>query len=177
MDKKDWIEGFALLLSDKDAHPDLWKTRTLSQMKSWFRDQTAVESVLAIEDPVIYEYQELGAPEHPGDVAFGLSRVFPGKIGHEYYMTKGHFHNIIDTAEVYYGLSGHGILLIENEAGEWKTLPLGPGVASYVPKGYAHRSVNTGEEPLEFFYAFRADAGHNYCRIETTGFSHAVTDE
>ena len=83
-----------------------------------------MEAVLAIEDPVIYEYQELGAPEHPGDVAFGLSRGFPGKIGHEYYMTKGHFHNITDTAEVYYGLSGHGILLIENEAGEWKTLPL-----------------------------------------------------
>ena len=79
-------------------------------------------------------------------------------------------------AEVYYGLKGHGLLLIEREDGVWKTLPLEPGVASYVPRGFAHRSINTGSEPLEFFFAFRADAGHNYGRIEISGFSHIVTD-
>jgi glucose-6-phosphate isomerase len=174
--KEDWAEGFSILLEDHKTNPGLWKKRTLSQMKSWFSDQAAAEAILGVEDPVIYEYQEIGAPEYPGDVAFGISRVFPGKVGREFYMTKGHFHNISDTAEVYYGLKGNGLLLIENEDGVWKTLPLEPGVASYVPKGFAHRSINTGSGPLEFFFAFRADAGHNYGRIEISGFSHIVTE-
>ena len=30
-----------------------------------------------------------------------------------YFMTKGHFHTILDTSEIYYGLSGHGMMLME----------------------------------------------------------------
>ncbi len=54
-------------------------------------------------------------PETPGDVAFGCSILNPGKIGEEYYFTKGHFHTIIDTGEIYYCLKGHGYIL-------WKIL-------------------------------------------------------
>lgn len=40
------------------------------------------------------------------------------KIGNEYYMTKGHYHQHIDTLEVYYGLSGEGYMLMENMEGD-----------------------------------------------------------
>ena len=44
------------------------------------------------------------------------------------------------------------------------------GTVSYVPGGWAHRSVNVGAEPLVFFAAYVGDAGHDYDTVERTGF-------
>ena len=78
-----------------------------------YQDQEAVEEILKHEDPLIYEFYELGCPERSGDLAFGTTMIHPGKIGNEYYMTKGHFHQIVDTAEVYYTLKGEGYMMLE----------------------------------------------------------------
>jgi glucose-6-phosphate isomerase len=92
-------------------------------------------------------------------------------VGSEYYMTKGHFHTVLDTAEVYYCLKGQGYMLLENPEGDWRALALEAGKAVYVPKNYAHRSINVGTtEPLITFFVFRADAGHDYGTIETKGY-------
>ena len=48
-----------------------YTSRRLSQMKNMFQDQEAVEKILAVEDPVIYDFYELGAPEREGDPAAG----------------------------------------------------------------------------------------------------------
>jgi glucose-6-phosphate isomerase len=141
-----------------------------------FSDAGAAMEAAAAGDPVIYEFFELGAPEDPGDLAFGTSITYPGKIGKEYYMTKGHFHRPIDTAEVYYALSGEGFMLMENPEGDSAIRPFFPGTAVYVPKRYAHRSINTGAAPLITFFVFRADAGHDYASIETKGFRKLVIE-
>jgi glucose-6-phosphate isomerase len=78
-------------------------------MKSMYSDTDAVHEILEKEDPLIYEFYELGAPERAGDLAFGTTILYPGRIGQEYYMTKGHFHKHLETAEVYYTLRGGGI--------------------------------------------------------------------
>ncbi|EMS72476.1 glucose-6-phosphate isomerase [Ruminiclostridium cellobioparum] len=151
--------------------------RKLSQMKNMFSDTGACKAVLEKDDPVIYEFYELGAPENSGDLAFGTSITYPGKVGNEYYMTKGHFHSILETAEVYYCLSGQGYMLLENPEGDWKLEELTPGKAVYVPQRYAHRSINTGKEPFITFFTFRADAGHDYKTIETKGYRKIVVEE
>ena len=74
-------------------------------------------------------------------------------------MTKGHFHTIRQTAEVYYTLSGSGIMLTEDEHGHVNPIPMRSGEAAYVAPGFAHRMINTGDTPLTAFYVFRADAG------------------
>lgn len=95
-------------------------------------------------------------PDHGGDLAFGCSIVYPGKVGDEYYMTKGHFHTILETGEIYYCLSGHGYMMMENPEGDWRCLELERGKAVYVPKRYAHRSICVGDsEPLVTFFAPR----------------------
>jgi len=124
----------------------------------------------------VYEFYELGAPGDPGDLAPGASITYPGKVGDEYFMTKGHFHTVIGTAEVYYTLSGEGYLLCENPEGDWAAFGLSPGKMVYVPKRYAHRSVNTGSAPLVTFFAFRADAGHDYGTIERKGFRKLIVE-
>jgi glucose-6-phosphate isomerase len=176
--KFDWTRGFVLdfSLTDGLSKGAASTKRKLSQMQDMYADAAAAAKVVADGDPVVYEFYELGAPEHPGDLAFGSSITYPGKVGNEYFMTKGHFHTILDTAEVYYTLSGEGFMLTESPEGDVALQPLAPGKAVYVPKRYAHRSVNTGKVPLVTFFVFRGDAGHNYATIETKGYRKLVVE-
>jgi len=151
--------------------------RMLSNMKGMFFDDTSYEQELEKEDRLVYEFYELDLPSTDSNLLFGTSIVYPGKVGNEYHMTKGHFHTILDTAEVYYCLSGEGYLLMENPEGDWSAEEFRPGKAVYTPGRYAHRSVNTGSEPLVTFFVFRADAGHDYGSIETKGFHHLIVEE
>jgi len=151
--------------------------RYLSNMKGMFSDELAYENLLKQEDRLLYEFYELDLPNKDSDLLFGTSIVYPGKVGNEYHMTKGHFHTILDTAEVYYCLSGNGMLLMENPEGDWDTQQLKPGSAVYVPGRYAHRSINVGNEPLVTFFVFRADAGHDYGTIEEKGYRKLIHDK
>jgi glucose-6-phosphate isomerase, archaeal len=175
----EWEKGFII---DFDLISGMSKTgkstsRHLANMQGMYVDKDAAAALIAAENPLVYEFFELGCPENPGDIAFGTSITYPGKVGVEYFFTKGHFHTILETGEVYYCLSGKGFMLIENPEGDWQALPLAPGQAAYVPRRYAHRSINTGTVPLVTFYAFRGDAGHNYGTIESKGFRKIVVEE
>ena len=150
--------------------------RRLSYMRGMFADEGAIEKMIETEDSLVYEFYEMGVPENPGDLAFGTSICYPGKVGDEYFMTKGHFHTILDTAEVYLCISGRGLMLMENPEGDCSYEELLPGGMVYVPKRFAHRSVNIGTEPFVQFFAFRADAGHDYGTIETRGFRKLVVE-
>jgi len=150
--------------------------RYLSAVANMFLDSAAADKMLEECDPLVYEFYELGVPENAGDIAFGASITYPGKVGREFFMTKGHFHTILETAEVYYCLSGEGGMIFENPEGDVTFEEFRPGIAVYVPRRYAHRSVNTGSEPLVTFFAFRGDAGHDYGTIETKGYRKLVVE-
>jgi len=151
--------------------------RHLSNMKGMFADENSLQDMIKKDDSIIYEFYELGLPETQGDLLFGTSIVYPGKVGSEFYMTKGHFHTILDTAEVYYCLSGKGYMLMEDPEGNWDAQEMTPGTAVYVPKGWAHRSVNIGNNALITFFVFRADAGHDYGTIETKGYRKLIVEK
>ena len=179
MKQFDWDRGFSL---DFDLITGFSKTaqttkRYLSSMSGMFCSQSAVDLVLQMEDPLIYEFYELDCPPRQGDLAFGTTILYPGKIGREYFMTKGHFHSLLDTAEVYYTLSGEGYMVMENRDGDTREIRLSKNNAVYVPRGYAHRSVNTGAEPLVLFYTFDANAGHDYGTIETKGYRRLILED
>ncbi|AYO29799.1 MAG: glucose-6-phosphate isomerase, archaeal [Thermoanaerobacteraceae bacterium] len=152
--------------------------RYLSNMADMFYDTEKAGDILKNEDPLIYEFYEMGIPETVGDIAFGTSIVYPGKIGNEYFMTKGHFHTVLETAEVYFCIKGKGYMLMETPEGQWDAQEFAPGKAVYVPKRWAHRSINVSPtEPLITFFAFRADAGHDYGTIETKGFRKLIVEK
>ncbi|WP_255283955.1 glucose-6-phosphate isomerase [Priestia megaterium] len=151
--------------------------RYLSNMNGMFANNEALKEMIKEEDVLAYEFYELSLPEKDSNLLFGTSIVYPGKVGNEYFMTKGHFHTILDTAEVYYCLSGKGYMLMENPEGDWAAEELTPGKAVYVPGRYAHRSVNVGDEPLVTFFVFRADAGHDYGTIETKGYRKLIIEK
>jgi glucose-6-phosphate isomerase len=170
--------AFSIFFNLKDgASPATNSTkRHLSDVKQIFVDATEAERILERENPLVYEFYELGIPSHPGDLAFGTSITYPGKVAGEFYMTKGHFHQILETAEVYYCIQGRGFMMMENPEGKWDCQELTPGRAVYVPKRFAHRSINIGDTPFITFFCFRADAGHDYKTIEAKGFRKIVVE-
>ena len=117
-------------------------------------------------DSVAYEVYSNKRTKHPGDLVFGTSIVMLGLIGDEFMMTRGHAHEIVDRAEVYYCLAGQGVMLMEDEVGRTIAEPLAPGNAVYVPGRWVHRSVNTGDQPLVTLFCFASDAGQDYSVID-----------
>lgn len=160
-------------LSEYDNHI----VRTLSSMQGQYRDQNAFDARLRAGDPVLYDVYELKRPELPGEMMFGLSVVHPGMVGDEYFMTKGHFHTVRETAEVYHCLQGQGVMVMETPEGECAVEELRPGRVLYVPPLWAHRSVNTGaDEDLVTLFIYPANAGHDYGTIEKQGMRKLVVE-
>lgn len=121
-------------------------------------------------DILVYEVLQLTVPETNSEIQCSTTILQPGTVGDEHFMTKGHFHQVRDRSEVYIGLQGEGRLVLATEAGDHTVEPLRPGTVNYIPGGWAHRSVNVGDEPLVFFAAYVGDAGHDYGTIEKQGF-------
>jgi glucose-6-phosphate isomerase len=160
------------------SHYDNHIERFLSNMAGQYHDQEAYQSQLNAGDALLYEVYELKRPEVAGEILHGISIIHPGKIGQEYYMTKGHFHTVLETAEIYYTLSGQGLMVMENPEGEWAVEKLEEGSVLYVPPRWAHRSVNVDpEDDLVMFFAYPGNAGHDYGTIETQGFRKLVLEE
>jgi len=167
----DVLQDEKVILSEYDNHI----IRHLSAMKGQFLDQDNYEDMLSVEDTILYEVYKLKRPEVAGELLHGLSVLHPGKVGDEYFMTKGHFHTVLDTAEVYYCLRGSGYMVMETPEGDWAVEPLRPQSVLYVPPRWAHRSVNTSlTEDLVTFFVYPGDAGHDYGSIELQGFRKLV---
>ncbi|HVN53146.1 MAG TPA: glucose-6-phosphate isomerase family protein [Anaerolineaceae bacterium] len=151
--------------------------RRLSAMRGQFLDQEAYQRMLAAEDRLIYEVYEIHRPEVAGEFLMGFSVVHPGKVGNEFFMTKGHFHSVLDTCELYFCLHGEGYMVMETPEGETCVEPLSPGRILYVSPRWAHRSVCTSrQEDLITFFVYPANAGHDYGTIERQGFRKLVIE-
>ena len=151
--------------------------RRLSSLKGQFLDNFAYDSLLAKGDPVIYEVYEIHRPEVAGELLHGISIVHPGKVGNEFHMTKGHFHTLLETAEIYYVLKGEGYMVMETPEGDSAIETLLPGKVLYVPPRWAHRSVCTSrQEDLATFFVYPGNAGHDYGTIEQQGLRKLVMD-
>jgi glucose-6-phosphate isomerase len=168
------VKSENLLLEQYDNHIK----RHLSDMKGMFLNKVEYQGLLDEEDRLLYEVYEMLRPEIPGELLYGLSIVHPGLVGDEYYMTKGHFHAVLDTAEIYHCLRGSGVMVMETPEGESAIQELEPGRILYVPPRWAHRSVNTSfDQDLVTFFIYPANAGHDYGSIEYQGFRKLVVNQ
>lgn len=150
--------------------------RCMSDMQGMYADREATEKALREGDPLVYEVYQYDVPFEEGQLLVVTSIIHPGKVGDEYYMTKGHFHQKEYTAEVYVGLQGEGYLLLESSKGDFRALQMKSGTVAYIPPYWAHRTVNVGSEKFVFFGVYPADAGHNYKEIENRGFAQILVE-
>jgi glucose-6-phosphate isomerase len=105
----------------------------------------------------------------PQDLIFGTSIVQPGRVGEEFFMTRGHIHVKSDRPEIYFCQKGRGVLHMELPSGETRPAAMTPGTVVYVPPYWIHRSINTGDEPLVTFFCYPADSGQDYEVIARAG--------
>lgn len=151
--------------------------RYLSDLRGSFHDRQAFDKELAIGDRLVYTVAAVEPASGEGDLHYGLGIIFPGRVGDEYHLTKGHLHAWRPAAEFYIGLKGSGMMLLEDECtGDTRMLPLTPNGVVYVPGHTAHRTMNVGDDPLVYLGVYPARAGHDYGSIADTNFRFVVVD-
>jgi glucose-6-phosphate isomerase len=148
--------------------------RWLSQLKDSFADSAAYEAALREGDRLVYRVSSVTPAEGAGQLHYGLGVVYPGLVGSEYFLTRGHIHAWRPAAEVYVCLSGTGLMLLETESGAHQAAPMTANSVVYVPGSTAHRTVNTGSQPLVYWGIYPAEAGHDYAFVQQRGFQQVV---
>jgi glucose-6-phosphate isomerase, archaeal len=152
-------------------------SRYLSDLRGSFQDAAAYEATVQKSDALVYTVSSWEGASGDGQLHYGLGVLMPGKIGDEYFLTKGHYHSWRPAAEVYIGLRGQGCMLLEDEAtGETRMQPLGANQIVYVPGHTAHRTINTGTEPLVYIGVYPSAAGHDYGAIAERNFRMIVVE-
>ena len=151
--------------------------RQLHRLEGYFLDESAYQNTIQRQNPLIYSVASVEPAQGDGQLHYGIGKLMPGKIGLEYYFTLGHFHVHRPAAEFYIGLSGQGLMLLQDEStGETQGQPLKPNTAVYVPGHTAHRTINTGDIPLTYLGIYPAEAGHDYGIIAEQNFSKVVLE-
>jgi len=150
--------------------------RRASDMRGYYADSVALDHLIQEQDdPLHYEVFELPVPQETGQLMYCISKLQPGRVGQEFFMTKGHYHTISATAEIYLCLRGQGYMVMKTAEGKWVAEEMQRGRMVYVPPYWAHRSVNTdANEPLVSFCVYPGDAGHNYGDIQREGLGKRV---
>ncbi len=111
-----------------------------------------------------------------GGLFFGVSTIYPGKVGSEYFMTKGHFHAQGNRAEFYWGIQGKGMLIMMDRKRKTWAEEVYPGSLHYIGGEVAHRLANIGDEKLIVGACWPSDAGHDYEEIALNGFSARLVE-
>ena len=145
--------------------------RHLHDLRGCFANVAAFDAAAGEGNPLLYSVAAVEPGSGPGDLHYGAGLLMPGKIGDEYFMTKGHLHSWREAAEFYIGLTGSGVMLLEDEdSGESRMVPLLPNSVVYVPGHTAHRTMNVGQTPLTYLGVYPAKAGHDYGAIAKKNF-------
>jgi glucose-6-phosphate isomerase len=151
--------------------------KRLSDLRGFFFDAADLERRIREEnDPLCYENYAFNQSQAEGDIFFGTTIIYSGKVGSEYHLTRGHYHSKRDHAETYQALSGSGLVLFEQEDGTTRSAELTPGKVTYIPPYWAHRSINTGAVPLVFLWTCSVEAGHDYSALGSRGMRQMVVE-
>jgi glucose-6-phosphate isomerase len=150
--------------------------RTLAGLKGYFADESARAAM--DQDLIVYRVEAYEPkPEGiPGAVCCATTFLMPGKVGSEYFLTRGHFHANEDRPEMEMTISGEGALVLMDEGGQTHVEWMSPGSIHHVPPRTAHRAANTGSAPLVFVSWWPSETGHDYAYIIENGFSSRVVE-
>jgi len=151
-----------------DKLPVNAKTTHLSSLAHLFTESPNEEQIKL--DPVVYAVERV-QPADDQTPEFSLTTIYPGKVGTEFFFTRGHDHQPAK-GETYFCVAGSGGLIVEKgEDVEW--LPMEPGTVIQLRSGWAHRTVNTGDKPFVFAGQYIAPFEVDYS-ISERGFAGQV---
>lgn len=151
--------------------------RKIKDIKEIFTNKEAIKQLDS--DKIVYEVESYlpVAENTTGGLFFGITFIHPGTVGSEYFMTKGHFHKILNRAEFYWCIEGEGMLILMDKNRNTWAEKMYPGSLHYINGYTAHRTANTGNSILSFGACWPSDAGHDYDTIITQGFSKILVSQ
>ncbi len=142
----------------------------LRDLDGLYQDPAAfAAAVQAAPDRLAYWVESSVVEKDTGALTIGVSTLAPGTVGDEYMMTRGHLHTHPEQAELYYGIRGTGVMLLDTADGKSRAVEISPGIAVHVPGHWVHRSVNVGDEALVTLFCYATQAGQDYAIIERAG--------
>jgi glucose-6-phosphate isomerase len=145
-------------------------TKTFDDLAGLYRDEAAFEKLRAERSgEIAYEVTTYTPGTKASDLITGVTRMAPGKVGAEFFLTRGHIHANADRPEIYYGQAGRGLMQMESPEGEVRIVEVGPQGICYVPPFWIHRSINVGADDLVMMFAYPADSGQDYGIIARSG--------
>jgi glucose-6-phosphate isomerase len=153
------------------GEPVINQQRKLKDIRGIFADEKVCSEMDMEQLAYTVQAWQPVADGTPGGLFFGASTIYPGKVGKEYFMTKGHFHSLSDRAEFYWGVKGKGMLILMDREGKTWAEEVYPGSLHYIGGEIAHRLANTGDEKLIVGACWPSDAGHDYEEIANHGFT------
>lgn len=151
--------------------PLIRKTTRVADLPGVFIDNDAWQ----MHDPQqsVYDVEMLDSPPNEGALYVGVTHLHAGSIANEFFMTRGHFHQRREQGEVYFGLCGRGLLLLQTESGVARLERVMPGSVHIIPPFTAHRLINIGDETLSSLAVWPSVAGHDYASL-ADGFALRV---
>lgn len=152
--------------------PLIQKTTHLGDLQNVFVDEGAWRG----SDPTraVYRVEMFDTSAGEGELYTGVTHLNPGRVGDEFFMTRGHFHARREQGEVYFGLRGEGLLLLQDEQGHTRLQPVRSGSVHTIAGFTAHRLINTGDDILSALAVWPSVAGHDYAAL-SGGFALRVT--
>ncbi|MCE9867974.1 glucose-6-phosphate isomerase family protein [Raoultella ornithinolytica] len=151
--------------------PLLRKSTRIADLAQVFADERARQGMVG--ELVVYDVEMLDTSSAEGALYTGVTHLYPGKVGNEYFMTRGHFHARREQGEVYFGLRGSGLLLLQDEQGQARFEQVFAGSVHIIPGFTAHRLINTGGDTLSALAVWPGGAGHDYAAL-ANGFALRV---
>ncbi len=121
-------------------------------------------------DPLIYEIYTWNDGHAPTNLLSTITVLHAGRIGDEFYHTKGHFHTDPDGSEFVVGYFGEGVLQTGTRAGAVTETQIMRGAHLVIPDSRAHRVVNRGEEAAVYLSVSSAGVGHDYDSVSACGW-------
>lgn len=154
------------LLGNADGH----YRKRFADLAGLYADAGAFDRLMAERgQEVAYEVTSYAPGLRTSDLIVGVTRMEPGRVGREFFLTRGHIHARGDRPEVYYGQAGRGLMQMESPGGDVRVIEVGPQSICYVPPFWIHRSINVGDTNLVMMFAYPADSGQDYGIIERSG--------
>jgi glucose-6-phosphate isomerase, archaeal len=147
---------------------------TLGSLANSFADRNAAT---AGADRVVYRVSRRDVPAETGELLQCITEILPGDCGGELFMTRGHGHARAECAEIYLGVSGRGLVLMQ-KGDEFRAEEIDAYRAVYIPGGWNHRTVNTSAvESLAFYSVWPAQSGYDYGAIARMPYSYRAYAE
>lgn len=163
-----------VLTSGEIPNPDEIWVRRLRDVKDYYHDRKAYETM----DPDAVVYRCYTSAKNP-ELMYLVTEISPGKVGDEYFKTKGHFHARPEAPGIYTCFSGLGVAVLQHKDENRPVMiaPFERGTILFIPPYYGHRVVNIGDDKVIYLCIAAADSGWSYDLFAEKDFRYLIVEK